>query len=73
MAEWIIDGEINLTGICESAEWHRLTAIEELSKQLPRSDAEAFVDLAFADAAQDSDVRAQDCVNDAQWERLTIV
>ena len=75
---WMIDGTINLTEVCERAEWHLGTAIDGLvAKGMTRQDAEAFADLAFTDHAVESggsaDHRAEDAVTCAQWDRLSLV
>jgi len=76
MASWKIDSRINLTAICEDAQWHRLSIIDELvASKLERKDAEAFADFAICEMVQAgggiSDHRPEDEVTDEQWERLT--
>jgi len=47
--EWLIDGHIGLSSICESCRWHLASVIHELvACGLTRRDAEAFADFAFA-------------------------
>ena len=67
-----MSNRINLTAICERANWHLSTTIGELQKTLSHDDAEAFACFAFADFASYSDTPAEDHVDDAQWDRLQI-
>ena len=76
--QWVADGTVNITAVCEMAEWHLATAIDALAaKGLTRPDAEAFADLAFTDHATEcggrTDHKAEDAVTDAQWDRLSVI
>lgn len=73
---WKIDNKINLTQICNSADWHLQSIIDALAEAgLDRRDAECFA--AFASAAYamefggacDGDPR--DELTDDQWDRLS--
>jgi len=67
---WKIDGDIDLTAICSRNNWHRASAIAELSQLIEGRDAEAFVDFMFCEAAEFSGERPEDYLTDAQWKRL---
>ena len=62
---------INLTMVCESADWHLGTTIGELQKTLCLDDAEAFANFAFADGAT-AGPPAEKHITDAQWDRLEL-
>jgi hypothetical protein len=67
----MIDTSIDLTDVCQRAEWHLATAVSMLTARgLTRDDAEAFTAFQFAEVATRGDNSA-DCVSDAQWDRLT--
>ena len=52
MMNWMIDGEINLTEICEREGWHRLSVVDALEAQgIGRGDAQEFTEFAFNNMA----------------------
>lgn len=52
----ILDGWVDLTGICEGAGWHLASAIDALTELgIDKRDAEAYADFAFAERAAVSD------------------
>jgi hypothetical protein len=73
----LIDGRVNLTEICEQAQWHRATAIDGvMAAGIGRRDAEAFVSTAFAEYAILHGGTADDpdsFLTDEQWDRLSEV
>lgn len=73
---WKIDGSINLTKICEAANWHHASCIDGLiAAGLSRDDATAFARFAGNDycAARGGrvDCPAQDELSESQWDRLS--
>ena len=73
---WIIDGNINLCAVAVESNWHLATIIEKLTAAgLTRGDAEAFADFIcneYACLNGTSDHDSEECVNDAQYDRLSI-
>ena len=52
----ILDGWIDLTGICEDAGWHNASAADTLVELgIDKRDAEAYIDYVFAERAAVSD------------------
>jgi len=52
----ILDGWIDLTGICDDAGWHSAGAIAALTEMgIDRRDAEAYIDFVFAERAAVTD------------------
>jgi len=71
MPDWLIDGCVNLTALCENERWHLASVIGRLLDiGLERRDAEAFASLAFADAAVAGDW-PDELVTPEQRARLT--
>ena len=69
--EWIIDGHIGLSSICEAKRWHLASVIHELvACGLSRRDAEAFADFAFAAQAAVYDDPLE--LSPEQFLRLTV-
>lgn len=75
---WMVDGKINLNRVGIAADWHRATMIDDLKLLgLDRVDAEAFADFISNEyvCAQPNGVTdhsSEDCVSDAQYDRLSI-
>lgn len=62
---------VELTALCERAEWHLATVIDALQAAgLDRDEAEAYAQFAFADRAQVPGDWAEEYLSDAQWNRL---
>ncbi len=71
--DWMLDGKINLTQICEKEEWHLASVVAALRGEgVPVTDAEAFAGFVFCDEATISDDRPEDHVTDEQYDRLTL-
>jgi len=71
MGDWMIDGCINLTALCENERWHLASVIARLQQiGLERRDAQAFACFAFADAAVAGDW-PDELVTPEQRARLT--
>jgi len=52
----ILDGWVDLTGVCEDVGWHSASAIDMLVELgIDKRDAEAYVDFVFAEHATVSD------------------
>ena len=73
---WKAD-EIDVTAICEEAEWHQATAIDlGIAAGFERVDAEAFVEFVFNEAALEenrpTDGPSEDLVTEEQYDRLSI-
>ena len=52
----ILDGWVDITGVCEDAGWHNASAIDALTELgIDTRDAEAYIDFAFAEHAAVSD------------------
>ena len=52
----ILDGWVDLTGICEDAGWHNASAADTLVELgIDKRDAEAYIDYVFAERAAVSD------------------
>ena len=52
----ILDGWVDLTGICEDAGWHNASAIAALTELgIDTRDAEAYIDYVFAEHAAVTD------------------
>lgn len=72
-SKWIVDGSINVTDICEAANWHLATVHDRLiAAGLNREDAEAFAAFVFEDMAVVKAGRPEDLVTDEQYERLDV-
>ncbi len=70
--EWLIDGHIGLSSICESCKWHLASVIDELVEVgLTRRDAEAFADFVFAAQAAVYDDPLE--LTPEQFLRLSVV
>ena len=70
--EWLVDGRVRLDEVAADADWNRLAIIRGLEAEgLAASDAEAYADFIISEAAEVSDTRPEDCVTDAQWDRLS--
>jgi len=69
---WTIDGKIKPIEICIREDWHRASVVDAFKAEgLNHEDAEAFTDWAFASVAVAKDTEPEDCLTDAQWERLS--
>ena len=52
----ILDGWVDITGVCEDAGWHNASAADTLVELgIDKRDAEAYVDFAFAQRAAVTD------------------
>jgi len=52
----ILDGWVDITGVCEDAGWHNASAADTLVELgIDKRDAEAYVDFVFAEHAAVSD------------------
>ena len=75
MTTWKAD-EIDITAICEAANWHLATAIDgAMAAGFSRTDAAAFVDFVFNEQAIEGrgtvDQASEDFVTPEQWDRLS--
>jgi len=67
---FVVDGTINITEVCQAADWHLATAIEDLlAAGMTHDDAEAYANYRFALAAAEPD--ADRYLSDEQFERVT--
>lgn len=82
--EMLVDGKIDMCAICQDAEWHQAKSIQAaIAAGLMPSDAAAYVAAYFELAAETHDqvqgvrgprdMRFEDHLSDAQWERLQLV
>lgn len=71
---WIIDAHIDATAIADASGWHAASTIEALQQAgLTREDAEAFQDFLFTDRAVFAGNQSpEDCLNQTQYDRITI-
>jgi len=68
----ILDGWIDLTGICDDAGWHSASAIDTLVELgIDRRDSEAYVDFVFAERAAVVDADGEAELTPEQAARLT--